>query len=255
MRFCNQQTLNTFNIYVNIRLVIIMDNLEKIYRDLKIKMNEVEIDLSEKQRQLSQLSVEKQSIIIKKIHGELYYYAQWRENGKVKSRFLSPVGPGVIAEEEGLQIKAGQLNREIRQLKINLENLKKMVSYLEKQKRKENLMENFSFEVYWKDEITARVYVKAREVIISRFTEHPLKQLFAQRKMTRYQLGKIFELRCPERGRADIDELLRYFGLKEYNPYEIVRRTHGVSYNDYIWFRFPGEKITSKDVLVRRDDI
>ena len=67
-----------------------MDNLEKIYRDLKIKMNEVELELSEKQRQLSQLSVEKQSIIIKKLHGELYYYAQWRENGKVKSK-LGPL--------------------------------------------------------------------------------------------------------------------------------------------------------------------
>ena len=39
--------------------------------------------------------------------------------------------------------------------------------------------------------------------------------------------------------------------LSEYNPYEIVKHTHGVSYNDFIWFRFPGEKLTSKDVLVR----
>ena len=39
--------------------------------------------------------------------------------------------------------------------------------------------------------------------------------------------------------------------LSEYNPYEIVKHTHGVSYNDFIWFRFLGEKLTSKDVLVR----
>ena len=51
--------------------------------------------------------------------------------------------------------------------------------------------------------------------------------------------------------RADIGEKLTNLGLKEYNPYEIVKRTHGVSYNDFIWFRFPGEKLTSKDVLVR----
>ena len=86
---------------------------------------------------------------------------------------------------------------------------------------------------------------------MSRFSENPVKQLFAERKMTRYQLGKIFELRCPEKGRPDIDELLQGLGLSEYDPYEIVKKTHGVSYNDYIWFRFPGEKITSKDVLVR----
>ena len=44
---------------------------------------------------------------------------------------------------------------------------------------------------------------------------------------------------------------IKNIGLSEYNPYEIVKHTHGVSYNDFIWFRFPGEKLTSKDVLVR----
>ncbi len=68
---------------------------------------------------------------------------------------------------------------------------------------------------------------------------------------TRYQLGRILELRCWDKQRSDITEILAHLGLKEYNPYEIVRKTHGVSYNDYIWFRFPGEKRTSKDVLVR----
>ena len=112
-------------------------------------------------------------------------------------------------------------------------------------------MNKFTFEVYWKDEITARVYVKEKDVTVSRFTENPGKQLFAQKKMTRFQLGKILELRCWEKNRADIGEKLTHLGLKEYNPYEIVKRTHGVSYNDFIWFRFPGEKLTSKDVLVR----
>ena len=69
--------------------------------------------------------------------------------------------------------------------------------------------------------------------------------------MTRYQLNRILELRCWERDRADINELLENIGLQEYNPQEIVRKTHGVSFNDYIWIRFPGEKLTSKDVLVR----
>ena len=112
-------------------------------------------------------------------------------------------------------------------------------------------MDNFSFEVYWKDELTAKVHVKGNAVNVSRFTDNPAKQLFAEKKMTRFQLGKIFELRCWERERADINDILEYLGLKEYNPYEIVKKTHGVSYNDYIWFRFPGENITCKDVLVR----
>lgn len=120
-----------------------------------------------------------------------------------------------------------------------------------KREKKEPVMNEFSFEVYWKDEITARVYVKKKKVVVSRYTENPGKQLFASKEMTRFQLGKILEMRCWEKGRPDINEILNHLGLSEYNPYEIVRKTHGVSYNDFIWFRFPGEKLTSKDVLVR----
>ncbi len=69
--------------------------------------------------------------------------------------------------------------------------------------------------------------------------------------MTRYQLNRILELRCFEKGRADIPQILDRLGLNEYNPQELIRKTHGVSHNDYIWFRFPGEKLTAKDVLVR----
>lgn len=109
----------------------------------------------------------------------------------------------------------------------------------------------YSFEVLWKDEVTASVYVKGHRAEISRYVIHPVKQLFAAPVMSRNQVNKVLELRCFDRGRPDIMEILAHLGLKEYNPYEIVKRTHGVSYNDYIWFRFPGEKLTSKDVLVR----
>lgn len=228
-----------------------MDIMKDIYLNLKRQKKDLEAELAKKQEDLSGIPAEKQSIVIKKIRGELYYYAQWRKEGKVKSQFLSPVSPGVIAADEKVQCTIERLQKDIKELKINLENLDKMIVYLEKRRKEQKLMESYSFEVYHKDEITARVYVRAKEVIISRFTDNPAKQLFAQKKMTRYQLGKIFEMRCWDRGRADIDELLGHLGLTEYDPYEIVRKTHGVSYNDYIWFRFPGEKLTSKDVLVR----
>ena len=89
---------------------------------------------------------------------------------------------------------------------------------------KDRIIEDYSFEVFWKDDITASVNVHGDKVRV---------------------------MRCWDRRREDIDEILVHLGLKEYNPYEIVRKTHGVSWNDYIWFRFPGEKLTSRDVLVR----
>lgn len=228
-----------------------MKDINMIYTDLIHQKKEAELRLSEYQKKLEQLQEKKSNITIKKINGELYYYAQHRENGKVVSKYLGPVTPGNIADEEKKQIQITDLSEKVKNLRLDIESLEQMIKCFVKRKKQDSILDNFSFEVYWKDDITARVYVRGKNVTVSKYTENPGKQLFADKKMTRYQLGKIFEMRCWEKGRADINEILENLGLKEYNPYEIVRKTHGVSYNDYIWFRFPGEQLTSKDVLVR----
>ena len=64
-------------------------------------------------------------------------------------------------------------------------------------------------------------------------------------------MTEILRSRCIDEGRSDVGRVLKAMGLNEYNPLEIVRRTHGVSYNDYIWIRFPGEKLRAEDVMVR----
>lgn len=228
-----------------------MKDINMIYTDLVQQKKEAEVRLLEYQKRLEQLQEKKSNITIKKINGELYYYAQRRENGKVVSKYLGPVTPGSIADEENKQIQITDLSEKVKNLRLDIESLEQMIKCFVKRKKQDSILDNFSFEVYWKDDITARVYVRGKNVTVSKYTENPGKQLFADKKMTRYQLGKIFEMRCWEKGRADINEILENLGLKEYNPYEIVRKTHGVSYNDYIWFRFPGEQLTSKDVLVR----
>ncbi len=228
-----------------------MKDINMIYTDLVQQKKEAEVRLLEYQKRLEQLQEKKSNITIKKINGELYYYAQRRENGKVVSKYLGPVTPGSIADEEKKQIQITDLSEKVKNLRLDIESLEQMIKCFVKRKKQDSILDNFSFEVYWKDDITARVYVRGKNVTVSKYTENPGKQLFADKKMTRYQLGKIFEMRCWEKGRADINEILENLGLKEYNPYEIVRKTHGVSYNDYIWFRFPGEQLTSKDVLVR----
>lgn len=230
---------------------MILKDINMIYADLLQQKKESVERLVEYQKKLDQLQEKKSNITIKKINGELYYYAQHRENGKVVSKYLGPVNPGSIADEEKKQMQIADLSDKVKKLKLDIESLEQMIKCFVKRKKQDTILDNFSFEVYWKDDITARVYVKGKNVTVSRFTENPGKQLFAEKKMTRYQLGKIFEMRCWEKERADINEILGNLGLKEYNPYEIVRKTHGVSYNDYIWFRFPGEELSSKDVLVR----
>lgn len=228
-----------------------MKEMDTLYKDLKLRREKYQSQLEQYRKNLENLPEQKYSIIIKIIHGDPYYYAQFRWEGKVRSKYIGAVRPGLIADAEVSQEELEKLNKKIKELEWNIESLDKMIKCLERRCRQEKLLDNFHFEVYWKDEITARVYVKGKEVIVSRFTDNPLKQLFAAGKMSRVQLGKIFELRCWEKGRPDINEILEHIDVKEYNPYEIVRKTHGVSANDYIWFRFPGEKLNSADVLVR----
>ena len=72
--------------------------IQQTYRMLKYQEALYKKELDIKKKELQEISTEKQNITIKKIHGELYYYAQQRKDGKVKSRYLSPVIPGKIAD-------------------------------------------------------------------------------------------------------------------------------------------------------------
>lgn len=60
--------------------------------------------------------------------------------------------------------------------------------------------------------------------------------------------------RCFEEARPDKYELLNRLGLTEYNPWEIVKVTHGRLWDDYLWIKFEGEDLTWKDVAYDRDN-
>ena len=115
----------------------------------------------------------------------------------------------------------------------------------------QSFLTDYSFEVFWKNELSARVTARKGRVHVSRFIIHPIRQLFWSDSITRNQLNEALKLRCFDPNRSDAQDKLKALGLQEYNPLEIVKRTHGVSYNDYIWIRFPGEKLRAEDVLVR----
>lgn len=75
---------------------------------------------------------------------------------------------------------------------------------MDKEKKYKKILEDYSFEVFWKDQLTAQVSVEGSRVHVVRHIRHPLRQLFAADEMTRNQLNKILELRCWDRGRPDI---------------------------------------------------
>lgn len=228
-----------------------MDNINQFLRMLSYEERVAASRLESVEKELLEYDSKNGSIVIKKINGYLYYYEQRLEGDKFHSKSLGAVHPGSIADKELQILRRKELEEEKSRLLLLLDQIHDTQKRAGEALKKQPILKDYLFETYWKDEITARVYVKKNEIIVSRFTDHPLKQLFANNRMTRNQLNRIFELRCWDQGRTDLPMLLRGIGLSEYNPQEIVRRTHGVTWNDYIWFRFPGEKLTCKDVLVR----
>lgn len=113
----------------------------------------------------------------------------------------------------------------------------------------EDLFSSFSdFTLYWKDEKIADVVLSNDRVLVTRYSENPVKQLFYKDELTYYELGEILLWRCWDKNRENIEKYLYTLGLSEFNPYKICRLTHGVMYQDKIWFKFAGENLTWADV-------
>ncbi|MCM1545838.1 MAG: helix-turn-helix transcriptional regulator [Clostridiales bacterium] len=105
---------------------------------------------------------------------------------------------------------------------------------------------------FWNDELVSYVTVKNNKVKVQRFTEHPVKQIFRDDEIDVFKLSTILETRCWQRDCRNIDNYLKKLGIPYYDPLAIVKKTHGVSYNDFLWFRFNGESLTWKDVAPKR---
>ncbi len=110
-----------------------------------------------------------------------------------------------------------------------------------------------NFSVMWKDEKTADVYVSEdhKTVRIEKYTDHCCKMPFGGNNNT---IERIYNFLCDRwipAARSDMKERLRDLGLSEYNPWEIVKKTHGVMWEDSIWLKFEGETLEWKDVKAR----
>lgn len=92
-----------------------------------------------------------------------------------------------------------------------------------------------------------RMDLDSDTINVQRLTEDKRYQIFGFTP-NKQQMFHFLELRCFERTRPDTKWILEQMGLEEYNPYEIVRITHGFTYDDQVWIKFPGETLTWKDV-------
>lgn len=228
-----------------------MDKTKELYDFFNDKYNDYSKELKQIEQELNMYEDKSSNIVVKKINGNKYYYEQWRDGKKIKGKALGKVGPSAVYEMEIEINKRRDLNKRAEELKFLIDCVNKERKELYRQILDGSYEDSYNFEVFWKNELSARVSVNNSRVHVSRYIIHPVRQIFSSDNISRNQLNEVLKLRCFEEGRTDMQSKLRAMGLTEYNPLEIVKRTHGVSYNDYIWIRFPGENITAEDILVR----
>lgn len=95
------------------------------------------------------------------------------------------------------------------------------------------------------NEVVAHVEVncETKEVSCIELSEEiPLRFLDERPKTVESVLSKM-RSRCFEESRPDKKELLESLGLTQYSPLDIVRKTHGHTNRDDLWFRFEGENL------------
>lgn len=114
-------------------------------------------------------------------------------------------------------------------------------------------MNEYNFTVMWKDEKIADVIIKnnRRDVTINRYSNDPGKQPFGGNKLDLERVYDFLKERWFEMERPDVSEMLEDLNLDEYNPWKIVKKTHGVMFEDFLWIKFEGEDLLWKDVKIR----
>ena len=107
------------------------------------------------------------------------------------------------------------------------------------------------FEYMNKEKVVAHISIDGVSIKQELFTKNILDIPIVKNNPTINDLYDFFESRIFPRERADKDDLLELLGLKEYNPYEIVKKTHGLHYDDFRWIKFKGESIEFEDIRLR----
>jgi len=114
-------------------------------------------------------------------------------------------------------------------------------------------MQEYKFSTYWKNEHTSDVVVSAdrKTVKYIKYVSEVPKVPYLFDNPSVEQIYDFLETRCMPKGRTQMEEYLSSLGLEEYNPWEIVKHTHAVMWEDYLWIKFPDEDVTWDEAKVR----
>lgn len=111
----------------------------------------------------------------------------------------------------------------------------------------------YEFKVYYKDELTASVVLdyENNTVDYERYTHINTHVPYAFDDPTVEQMEAFIKSRCMDYKREQLQEYLSDLEIDVYDEFEIVKKTHGVMWEDLIWLKFPDEELAWKDVRIR----
>ncbi|MBT2290414.1 hypothetical protein J7E73_14940 [Paenibacillus albidus] len=111
------------------------------------------------------------------------------------------------------------------------------------------------FEVLEHDRVIAKIKLDYMNQTVDVWQDNSVSPIFlpfpTKKKVNVGDVLDYFESRCFPRTRHHVDKVLQSLNLRDYVPTEIVKQTHGVLYDDYVWIRFSDEELTCADVHPR----
>lgn len=110
------------------------------------------------------------------------------------------------------------------------------------------MLDLYTFDVMFKDELVATVKMNKDSVTVDKFNNNPVIQPFFGGEITRKRIDEFLESRCFDRTRTDAKDILSALDLENYNYYSILSKTHGHMFHDCLWIKFPGENINWEEV-------
>ena len=108
-----------------------------------------------------------------------------------------------------------------------------------------------SFYIMDKNRKICKVNILGLNVTLEKYSDELIDKQFPTDTPTIEEVYAWIEQRCFPENRANKDELLAAMNLSLYEPLEIVKITHGLLHEDYIWILWEGEEINYEDIKIR----
>lgn len=112
-------------------------------------------------------------------------------------------------------------------------------------------MDNLQFTIMWKDNECTKIDIKGCKVSVQIIDTSPLHNLVTNMPLDLSHLLMRLETRCFPRNRVNSTEILAKMGLDNYDIMKIIKITHGIKTDDFVWIKFSDEDLCFNDVRIR----